>query len=159
MKNYLYFLFVLVSFNTISHGQTLADCKNPEGYTYYHHNLDKNKKIEFEKDRISGGMLSIQKIGDKSYDLLVVDSRKKITSMTQDGGKFLLLRKGETDATFLLMFPGSSIEIYTLWLDGNGNSRLDMLQSRGGDETLLTAHKSALLTANCERINFNLLSN
>ena len=150
---------MLASSNTVSHSQTIADCKNPDGYAYYHHNFDKNKKTEFEKDKISGGMLSIVKLKDKTYDLVVVDSRKKITSMSQDGGKFILLRKGETDATFLLVFPNSSIELYTLWLDGKGNARLDMLQSRGGDETLLTSHKSALLTANCEPIDFNLISN
>jgi hypothetical protein len=158
MKNSLFFVFVFCC-SASSIAQTIADCKNPDGYAYYHHNFDKNKKTEFEKDRISGGMLSIVKLKDKTYDLVVVDSRKKITSMTQDGGKFILLRKGETDATFLLVFPNSSIELYTLWLDGKGNSKLDMLQSRGGDETLLTSHKSALLIANCEPIDFNLIAN
>ena len=144
---------------TLVLSQTIADCKNPDGYAFYHHNLDNKKKTEFEKDKISGGMLSIQKISDNTYDLYVVDSRKKITSMVQDGGKFLLLRKGDSDATFLLVFPNSSIEIYTLWLDSKGNSKLDMLQSRGGDETRLTSHKSAILIANCEAINFSLIGN
>ena len=148
----------LANISTLGFSQTIADCKNPEGYAYYHRNFEKNKKTEFEKDKISGGMLSIQKTRDNTFDLIVVDSRKKITSMTQDGGKFLLLRKGETDATFLLVFPNSSIELYTLWLDDKGNSKLDMLQSRGGDETLLSAHKSSILIANCESINFNLIS-
>ena len=86
------------------------------------------------------------------------DSRRKITSMTQDGGKLFLVRKGEIDATFLLIFPNSSIEIYTLWLDSRGRSKLDMLQSRGGDETLMTTHKSSLLVASCESINFDLIT-
>jgi hypothetical protein len=158
--NKSFFIFIcLVSFYKFGFSQTIADCKNPEGFAYYHHNIDKNKKTEFEDDKISGGMLSIQKVNDKTYDLIVVDSRKKITSMTQDGGKFLLLRKGEIDATFLLIFPNSSIEIYTLWLDGKGNSKLDMLQSRGGNDTLLTSHKSSILIANCEPINFSLITN
>jgi hypothetical protein len=158
MKKLLIITFLFCIPSTIL-AQTIADCTNPEGFAYYHHNFDKNKKTEFEKDKISGGMLSIKKIDDKTYDLIVVDSRKKITSMSQDGGKFLLLRKGETDVTFLLVFPNSSIEIYTLWLDSNGNSKLDILQSRGGDETNLTLHKSTILIANCESINFKLITN
>ncbi len=159
MKKSFWIFLYLASICSLGFSQTIADCTNPEGFAYYHHNFDKNKKTEFEKDNISGGMLSIKKIDDKTYDLIVVDSRKKITSMSQDGGKFLLLRKGETDVTFLLVFPNSSIEIYTLWLDSKGNSKLDMLQSRGGDETNLTSHKSSILIANCESINFKLITN
>lgn len=139
--------------------QTIADCKNPEGYALYHHNKDATAKLDFEKDKISGGMLSIQKIKDETYDLLVVDSRKKISSMVQDGGKFLLLRKGKTDATFLLIFPNSSIELYTLWTDTRGRHKLDMLQSRGGDETNLLSHKSSVMVGNCDSINFSLIGN
>jgi hypothetical protein len=158
MNKSIWIFICLVNLHTLVIGQTIADCKNPEGYAYYHHNLDKNKRTEFEKDKISGGMLSIIKKNDNTYDLIVVDSRRKITSMAQDGGKFLLMRKGEIDATFLLIFPNSSIEIYTLWLDGRGNSKLDMLQSRGGDQTLLTTHKSSIYIANCDPINFDLIT-
>ena len=139
--------------------QPIADCKNPEGFALYHHNKDATAKIDFEKDKITGGMLSIQKIKDETYDLLVVDSRKKISSMVQDGGKFILLRKGKTDATFLLIFPNSSIELYTLWTDARGRHKLDMLQSRGGDETSLLSHKSSVMVGNCDSINFNLIGN
>lgn len=139
--------------------QTIADCRNPEGYAFYHYNKDSAAKLDFEKDKISGGMLSIQKIKDETYDLLVVDSRKKISSMVQDGGKFLLLRKGKNDATFLLIFPNSSIELYTLWTDARGKHKLDMLQSRGGDETNLLSHKSALMVGSCDSINFSLIGN
>lgn len=159
MNKSFWFFTCLASFCTLGFSQTIADCKNPDGYAYYHHSFDKNKKTEFSKDKISGGMLSIVKVKDKTYDLLVVDSRKKISSMSQDGGKFVLLRKGETDATFLLIFPNSSIELYTLWLDGEGKSKLDMLQSRGGDETLLTSHKSSVMVGSCDVINFELIGN
>jgi len=155
-------LFLIASLAVASNcvmAQTIADCKNPEGFTFYHHNKDAAAKLDFEKDKISGGMLSIQKTKDETYDLLVVDSRKKISSMVQDGGKFLLLRKGKTDATFLLIFPNSSIELYTLWTDARGRNKLDMLQSRGGDETNLLSHKSSVMVGTCESINFNLIGN
>jgi hypothetical protein len=150
-------LCILLTFSwSISASQTIADCRNPEGHALYHHN-SRGGSPSFEIDKISNGMLSFQKLKDDSYDLLVVDSRNKISSMVQDGGRIILLRKGKSDATFILIFPGSSIELYTLWLDQEGRARLDMLQSRGGDLLRLGAHKSSLMTASCEKINFDLI--
>ena len=157
-KKLLLFASIAITAN-FAIAQPIADCKNPEGFALYHHNKDAAAKIDFEKDKITGGMLSIQKIKDETYDLLVVDSRKKISSMVQDGGKFILLRKGKTDATFLLIFPNSSIELYTLWTDARGRHKLDMLQSRGGDETNLLSHKSSVMVGSCDSINFSLIGN
>lgn len=91
-KTLLLFASVAFAANCVM-AQTIADCKNPEGFTFYHHNKDAAAKLDFEKDKISGGMLSILKTKDETYDLLVVDSRKKISSMVQDGGKFILFEK------------------------------------------------------------------
>ena len=157
-KSILVLAYFAIASNCVV-AQTIADCKNPEGYAFYHHSKDAAAKLDFEKDKISGGMLSIQKIKDENYDLLIVDSRKKISSMVQDGGKFLLLRKGKTDATFLLIFPNSSIELYTLWTDARGRHKLDMLQSRGGDETNLLSHKSSVMVGSCDSVNFSLIGN
>lgn len=158
MNKYFWTFFCLLNFCTVGFAQKIADCKNPTGYALYHHSSDKDKKLDFERDGITGGMLSIVRTRDKKFDLIVVDSRRRITSMMQDGGDFVLLRKGETDATFLLFFPNSSIELYTLWLDPKGNARLDMLQSRGGDLTLLSQHKSSILSAGCDFIDFKALA-
>jgi hypothetical protein len=157
MNKFALCLICLMNICSIAVGQTIADCKDPSGFALYHSN-NKGKKLDFEKDSITGGMLSIIKTKDEKYDLIVVDSRRKITSMTQDGGDFVLLRKGETDLTFLLYFPNSSIELYTLWLDSKGKAKLDMMQSRGGDTTSLNQHKSSLMTADCNYINFKVLS-
>lgn len=157
MKKYSLGLICLLSICSVAASQTIADCKDLRGFALYHNNA-KDKKIDFEKDAITGGMLSIIKTKDKKYDLIVVDSRRKITSMTQDGGDFILFRKGDTDLTFLLYFPNSSIELYTLWLDSNGKAKLDMMQSRGGDSISFNLHKSSLMTADCNYINFKVLS-
>ena len=77
MNKTFWFFICLVNFCVFGFSQTIADCKNPEGFAYYHLNTEKNKKNDFEKDKITGGMLSIKKIGDKAFDLIVVDSRKK----------------------------------------------------------------------------------
>lgn len=142
MKNF--FVFYVLMMSNFAFGQTIANCSNPEGYSYYHYyGLVPKKSSGFEKDKITGGMITIQKQQDGNYDILVVDTRKKIMSMVQDGGKVVLLRQGEKDATFMLFFPGMTIELYTLWIDGDGKARFDMIQSKGGDGYPI--HKSAVL--------------
>lgn len=142
---------------TTTWSQVVATCSNPEGYAYYHHAGAVSKKNSgFDKDKINGGMTTIQKMSDGSYDILIVDARKKIMSMTQDGGKVLMLRKGNKDATFLLYFPGNAIELYTLWLDAEGQAKYDYIASKGGDITPI--HKSAVMVGRCDGINFNLIT-
>ncbi len=158
MMKIIALLFALC-FSALSHAQAITNCKNPVGVGFYHSNKNKSGKTNFDVDEISGGMLSIHKTGKETYDLFVVDSRKKISSMVQDGGKFILLRKGEKDATFILIFPNSSIELYTIWLDDKGKSNLDMMQSRGGDSLLPALHKSSLMLADCDAIKFELIGN
>jgi hypothetical protein len=150
-------LIVLSIVTTATWSQVIATCSNPDGYAYYHHAGAVSKKNSgFEKDKISGSMTTIQKMPDGSYDILIVDARKKIMSMTQDGGKVLMLRKGAKDATFLLYFPGNAIELYTFWMDGEGQTKYDYLASKGGDITPI--HKSAVMVGRCDGINFNLIT-
>ncbi len=160
IQNFIQTLLVIAaSFLTeTAWSQVIASCSNPEGFSYYHHAGAVSKKNSgFDKDKISGGMTTIQKLPDGSYDILIVDARKKIMSMTQDGGKVLMLRKGAQDATFLLYFPGNAIELYTLWIDQEGQAKYDYLASKGGDITPI--HKSTVMVGRCDGINFNLITN
>ncbi len=138
--------------------QVVAACGNVEGYAYYHHHGVVSKKDSgFTKDKITGGMTTIQKMPDGTFDILIVDARKKIISMVQDEGKVLLLRRGEKDATFLLFFPNNAIEIYTIWVDTEGQKKYDLISSKGGDGT--PVHKSSVMNGTCSEINFNVLAN
>jgi hypothetical protein len=138
--------------------QVVAACGNVEGYAYYHYAGSVSKKDSgFTKDKITGGMTTIQKMPDGTFDILVVDSRKRIISMVQDGGKVLLLRRGEKDATFMLYFPNNSIDIYSLWIDAEGQKKYDLLSSRGGDSTAV--HKSSVMSGLCTELNLNNLPN
>jgi hypothetical protein len=145
-----------ICISQFSIGQTIANCSNPEGWTYYHFNGMVSKKDSgFTKDKVTGGMTTIEKLSNGKYDILTVDARRKVTSMKQEGGDIVLLRKGATDATFLLYFPNNTIEIYTIWIDKNGIGKYDWLQSKGGDDALL--HKSVLFVGSCENINLDIL--
>jgi hypothetical protein len=138
--------------------QKIADCKNPDGFAYYHHSKIVPKKDSgFQKDKITGGLTSIVKLPDGEFDIVIVDVRKKIISMTQDGGRVVLLRRGSKDASFLHYHPGNVIEIYTLWVDAEGKAKFDLLQSKGGDDMLI--HKSSVMVGDCSTINFDLIGN
>jgi hypothetical protein len=156
IKNLFFIVLIFLSFNI--HAQTIANCKNPEGYAYYHHQgIVPKKSSGFQEDKITGGITTIKKMANGKFDILIVDIRKKIISMVDDGATVMLLRTGEKDATFLLYFPNMTIEIYTIWIDGEGNQKFDILQSKGGDA--MPVHKSAVLVGGCDFIDFNLIGN
>ena len=67
-----------------------------------------------------------------------------------------LIRNGKDDATFLAVYPGMSIELYTFYREADGKERYDMLQSKGGDG--MPIHKSALLTGECSALNLYLVN-
>ena len=97
----------------------------------------------------------LQKLGSDKYDILLVDVRKKVLSLTKDdGGSVKLFRKGAKDASFLYYFPGRVLEIYTFWQDSDGNYKLDMISSKGGSWIV---HKSSILVADCARVDFSLI--
>jgi hypothetical protein len=154
IKNSFFFILFFLNFNI--HAQTIADCKNPEGYAYYHHQgIVPKKSSGFQDDKITGGITTIKKMANGKFDILIVDIRKKIISMVEDGGTVMLLRAGEKDATFLLYFPNMTIELYTIWIDSEGNHKFDILQSKGGDA--MPVHKSSVLVGSCDSINFDLI--
>jgi len=104
----------------------IASCRNPKGHAFYH-------DIEnWQRDGITGGLTTLQKLNDGKYDISIVDVRKKIISFRQDGGEILLLRKGTREATFMHIYPGTVIELYTFWigLDGKAHFRYHSKQGR-----------------------------
>ena len=55
----------------------------------------KKKDAGWEDEAITGGITKAVKLSDGSFDILFVDVRKEIISATADGGKVLLLNRGE----------------------------------------------------------------
>ena len=149
-------LLVSVFSTSLTHGQAITSCKNPEGYAYFHYSGQVSKADSgFTKDKITGGMVTLQKVGEKQYDILFVDVNNQIISAIGDGGKVMLLRKGKTDATFVHYFSGMVVEIYTFWIDAEGNAKYDLVQSKGGD--LMPIHKSSVMVGTCSQIKFELI--
>ena len=155
MLKRVFFLFAFLG-SSVTQAQPITSCKNPEGYGYYHYSGIVTKADSgFNKDNISGGMVTLQKMGEKKYDILFVDATKQIRSATGEGGVVMLLRKGIKDATFAHFYAGKVIELYTFWIDTNGEPKYDFLQSKGGD--LMAIHKSSIMVGSCGAINFSLI--
>jgi len=141
---------------SIAWAQSIASCKDPEGYGYHHYaGLVPKASSGFVKDKITGGAVTLQRTGNGKYDILFVDTYKQAISAVADGGTVSLLRKGKNDATFVHYFPGKVIELYTFWVDSEGESKYDLVQSKGGDS--MKIHKIAIYVGNCTAIDFGLM--
>ncbi len=148
----IYFFFS----QSLAFAEDITTCKNPTGMAYYHHaNIIRKKDSGWGKDKISDGRLTLKKISDGEYDILIYDATKTLFSLKQDGGQIILMRSGENDATFLHFYPGRVIELYTFWKDLSGKFKYDLIQSKGGDLTLV--HKSSVLIGSCTEINFEVI--
>ncbi len=147
---------IIINFSVNVFSQSITTCGKTNGHSIYHFSgILPKKDSGFTKDEITSGKTTLQKMSDGSYDIYMVDARNKIISLVQDGGKVILLRKGKNDATFLHLYPGMVIELYSFYVDNDGISRYDLLQSKGGDGMLI--HKSSVLSGLCDKILFNLI--
>jgi hypothetical protein len=122
---------------------------------FHNYSLVARDKSGFRKAAITGGLTTLQRLENGEYDILFVDVRKQIISYQQDGALVKLLRRGANDATFLVVFPGMTIELYTFYMDADGARRFDILQSKGGDQ--MPIHESTVMTGTCSQINLNLI--
>ncbi len=108
------------------HAGVVATCSDPEGHAYYHFaGLLSKQQSGFEKDKITGGLTTLQRLESGEFDILIVDIRKQVISYRNDGGRVVLLRRGTNDATFLVVFPGMVIELLTFYTDAEGIKALD----------------------------------
>ena len=134
----------------------VATCQlteEPQGYAFYHGaGLIPKREQGWKREKIEG-ITTIKRINNGEFDVVIHTDQPR--SMREDGGKVWLLRKGATDATFLHMYPGRTIEIYTLWRDLDGIDRFDILSSKGGD---MRVHKSSVVSGLCSRINFTAIN-
>jgi hypothetical protein len=152
MKN-LAATLALAVLGSTAFSQELATCKEPAGYAYFpKRRLVTAKDAGWQKDKISAGLFTLRKVGEADYDILYVDATKQVHSTKGEGGVVKLLRSGDSEMTFILFYPGSTIELYTFMRDSTGLNQLGILTSRGGDG--LVQYKQSALVANCSAITF-----
>ncbi len=64
-------------------------------------------------EKITGGITKVAKIAENEYDVLFVDTRKDIISARRDGGRVFLLNRGRSAFSLLVVYPGTTAEVYT----------------------------------------------
>lgn len=136
------------------HAEDLAVCGSVSGKAYYAEKGVVSKENRgWNDDAISGGKTTLVKLGEDQYDILFLDSTGSIKSVVQQSGTVLKLRQGVSDFTFLVYYPGDTIEIYTFLVDNAGIQQVILMQSKGGDSTYF--HKSAVFVGECNFIKFD----
>jgi len=139
--------------SSVANAQDIASCSNPSGKGYYPElGIVSKDDSGWEDEKITDGITKLVKTGENQYDLLFVDIRKEIISATQDGGKVLMLNKGENVVSFLIVYPGTTAEIYTFLKNKSGKLEYINTLSRAGDGVLIT--KSSVMRGDCDYINF-----
>jgi hypothetical protein len=143
-------ILLTILFSTLqANAQSIATCKSLSGYTLYHDSLAKRDKNNgFETDKITGSIFTLKQTDNNSFDVLFVDARGSIFSLTQMGGKVQKLRSSEKEITLIHMI-GDLFEIYTVYRVGD-KTHIDLIQSRGMREM---SPKSAILTGDCDFFN------
>lgn len=144
-------LIVLVTAMADARAIQLAVCGAVSGHAFYHYSqLLPKERAGWTADAITGGTITLTASGEGEFDILFLDARKQIVSARSDGGKVILLRKGDSDMTFLIHYPGSVAEIYTFFKNRDGQAEYVLLQSKGGDG--LPIHKSSVMVGKCSEL-------
>ncbi|RYE73555.1 MAG: hypothetical protein EOO81_00030 [Oxalobacteraceae bacterium] len=143
----------LLIFGVVANAQEMATCKEPQGYAFYpYKGLNKKETAGWEKDGISGGIFSLKRLNADEWDILFIDTTKSIRSSKHEGGIIKLLRAAEKEMTFLVYYPGSTLEIFTFLQEKDGKNSFHVITSKGGDTAFLP--KSSILVGTCGQIQF-----
>lgn len=154
MKGVVIFIALVCSFH--AHAADIASCSDPSGKGYFPEiGLVGKKDSGWSDEKITGGITKVAKLGEDEYDILFVDVRKDIISARQDGGRVLLLNQGKNAFSMLVVYPGTTAEVYTFLKDNSGKLEYVHTLSRAGDGVLIT--KASVMRGNCSYINFDAL--
>jgi hypothetical protein len=139
---------------SVAAAEDIASCSNPVGKGYYPQTGIVDKEGSgWNDERISGGITKVSLSEGSEFDVLFVDSRNEIISSRQDGGHVLLLNRGASAFSLLVVYPGKTAEVYTFIKDDSGELEYLHVLSRAGDGVLIT--KSSVMRGDCSYINFD----
>jgi hypothetical protein len=149
-------LFAALLCSADSFAADIASCSNPSGKGYFPEiGLVGKKDSGWSDEKITGGITKVVKLGENEYDILFVDARKDIVSARQDGGRVLLLNQGKNAFSMLVVYPGTTAEVYTFLKNTSGGLEYVHTLSRAGDGVLIT--KASVMRGDCTYINFDAL--
>ncbi|MEB1548863.1 hypothetical protein VDQ94_08115 [Xanthomonas campestris pv. campestris] len=143
----------LIALSTPVCAAEIASCSNPAGKGYYAETgIITAKDSGWNDERITGGLTKLSRQGDE-YDLIYVDVRQEIVSAREEGAQVMLLSRGISSASVLVVYPGKTAEVYTFLKTLSGKLEYIHTLSRAGDEVLIT--KASVMRGDCRYINFD----
>ena len=130
--------------------EELAVCGASEGYAFYPkaglaaQNEDAGKWVD---DKISGGRLTLTRIGKDEYDLLFSDSTGRIVSAKQDGGVIVPAGGASDTVSLIVVYPGTGVvETYTFLRKADTGAEVIWTSNKGGGALIM---KVAAYRADC----------
>lgn len=152
MRALLILLFFSISSSAFA--IDIASCSSPKGKAYYPElGLVGKEDAGWIDDKISGGITKLTKSKDGQFDIVFVDIRNQIISATEDGGKVFLLNSGENVFSILVVYPGTTAEVYTFLENKSGKKEYIHISNKAGNGVLIT--KSSLMRGDCNYIDFS----
>lgn len=133
--------------------EDVAQCSNPSGKGYYPFlGMVAKKSAGWDDEKITGGIVTLSKISADEYDILFVDSTKRIISSKGDGGKVILLYRGDREISVLVVYR-QVVEAYNFYLDKSGKAEYTYVISRTGDGAMLS--KASVMRGDCQFVKLN----
>ncbi len=152
MKKILLGLTLIIVTST-AFATDIASCSNPSGKTYFPYlgYIPKNKS-GWDDDGIKGGITQVTVDEKGLYDVLFVDSTKKIISSRQDGGEVFLYAIGSTSFGLVVIYPQKTVETYNFVKNKDGLLEYFQTTVRTGEN--VSSVKGSLFRGTCSFINF-----
>ncbi len=132
--------------------ETLATCQSPSGYSYYHAGGSVRADASgWESAAMEAGTFSLTRSGAGAADILFSGAGGGLHAATSGGATVTLLQDGATVLSALVVYPGTTTELYTFQADENGQLTMTLLQQRTGP----TYYSSSMMVGLCDFIRFS----
>lgn len=134
--------------------QDVARCSDSKGQAFYPFaGLIPKDKSGWREDGVTKGRITVKRLSNDEYDLIFTDTQRPDVSSRADGGIVLMARAASQDFSLIIVYPGSTTEIYSFWKASDGRLQYSHLQNKAG---IAPIPKSSALVGQCEFINFSL---
>lgn len=144
----------MLSSMAFANEEIIAHGENPKGKSYFaYEKLMSNKKDAGWRDsNITNGIFEVV-VTDGKLDVRFIDVSKSIKSARSQGAEVVTLNKSKNEVTIFVMYPAETIEVYTLYVDNEGQQKFIMTVTKSGDNALIT--QSSIYTGSCSFIYFD----
>jgi hypothetical protein len=145
---------ILISFKlAFAEEEIIAHGENPKGKSYFPYlGIVPKKSVGWQDSSITDGIFEVV-VSNGVLDVRYVDSAKRIKSSIADGGQVSILFKGDNEVSVIVHYPKNGIEVYTFYVDKDGNKKFILTQARGGENVPIT--QSSIYTSSCDFIYFD----